>query len=125
MEIIVSIVLLLSVCLLLIMDTPNEHINRNAPDPRIIQQNTERNRKKARKDNYKKGIIIIMENDEIEFIKEYCGNKSIDQLDKEMKEALRQMKMHVPENPPISRDDEWRDEDCWDNDYVKAFRLKK
>lgn len=91
MEIIVSIVLLLSVCLLLIMDTPNEHINRNAPDPRIIQQNTERNRKKARKDNYKKGIIIIMENDEIEFIKEYFGNKSIDQLNKEMKEVLKQM----------------------------------
>lgn len=42
-----------------------------------------------------------------------------------MKEALRQMKIYIPENPPISRDDEWRDEDCWDNDYVKAFRLKK
>ena len=97
MEIIVSIVLLLSVCLLLIMDTSNEHINRNAPDPRIIQQNTERNRKKARKDNYKKGVIIIMENDEIEFIKEYFGNKSIDQLNKEMKEALKQMEKCTPE----------------------------
>ena len=125
MEIIVLIVLLLSVCLLLITDTPNEHINRNAPDPRIIQQNTERKRKKAKKNNCEKRIIIIMENDEIEFIKEYFGNKSIDQLDKEMKEALRQMKIHVPKNPPISHDDEWRDEDCWDNDYVKAFRLKK
>lgn len=56
MEIIVLIVLFLSVCSLLIMDTPNEHINRNAPDPRIIHQNTEENRKKARKDNCKKGL---------------------------------------------------------------------
>lgn len=125
MEIIVLIVLLLSVCLLLIMDAPNEHINRNAPDPRIIQQNTERNRKKTRKDIYKKRVVIIMENDEIEFIKEYFGNKSIDQLDKEMKEALKQMEKCTPTNPPISRDDEWRDEDCWDNDYVEAARLNK
>ena len=97
MEIIVLIVLFLSVCSLLIMDTPNEHINRNAPDPRIIHQNTEENRKKARKDNCKKRIIIIMENDEIEFIKEYFGNKSVEQLDKEMKEALRQMEKCTPE----------------------------
>lgn len=66
-----------------------------------------------------------MENDEIEFIKEYFCNKSIEQLDKEMKEALRQMKMHVPENPPISRDDEWRDEDCWDRDYIVLTSVKK
>lgn len=38
-----------------------------------------------------------MENDEIEFIKEYFGNKSIEQLDKEMKEALRQMEKCTPE----------------------------
>lgn len=25
----------------------------------------------------------------------------------------------------ISHDDEWRDEDCWDNDYVKASRFNK
>lgn len=104
MEIILLVLLLLGFCLCL--PDSSKDINRNAPDPRIIQQNIERNRKKARKDNCEKRIIIIMGNDEIEFIKEYFGNKSIEQLDKEMKEALRQMKMHVPENPPISRDDE-------------------
>ena len=79
---------------------------------------------------FKGGKVSVREtedisSDEIEFIKEYFGNKSIDQLNKEMKEVLKQMKIYIPENPPISRDDEWRDEDCWDNDYVEAARLNK
>lgn len=35
--------------------------------------------------------------DEIGFIKEYLSNKSIEQLDKEMKEALKQMEKCTPE----------------------------